>query len=923
MRNYLLCFLALMLFGFFASAQDKCLSHKNEMEMRAKHPHLGTVENFEAWLAKKTKERKSNSTAQRGGTYKVPVIIHVIHAGDAIANGSVNIPYGQATSQIRVLNEDFKRTNLDASSTRAIFAPKAGSLNITFELATVDPTGVPLSEPGVERINSQTRFSKSSWSTAECDATLKPQTIWDPARYANIWVVKFSGTDDTGLFGYAQFPEGSTLPGVPTGGTATTDGCVINYRSFGSNYKADGTPVTGGPYMPATALISAGTDRGRTLTHEIGHWLGLRHIWGDLSGCGNANSDDYCTDTPDVTGSAPLNATCSTPQARNTCSTLESDYANADVADQIENYMDYSADICMNMFSVAQLARVETVLLNASRRKELLTSITAAPVDPSLIFANFTSNKSSGCVPLVVTFTDGSIIGGTAATITSWNWNFDKTSLGGVSQASFSGKIPPAITFSNGGTYTIELNIGNGTKTSSYNIQIVTSKPTPTLPIVQGFETSISPFKEGSNGAGGTWKTVSTAKYSGAKSVKMDLYDVDITGKEVYLDVPSINFVNFTSAQISFYIAYQRFSATENTKLALQYSTDCGTTYTELWNKSNDALATVTGFDPGPFTPSGTTQWRQETVNLASLPGNSNVKLRWVLTDEYSDNIYLDDINITGVATLVNTPTTLTATSTVFNSVGLTWTDNSSNEDGFKIERSTTTGSGFTQIGTVGANIVTYTDNTTDGASKYYYRVRSYLTSNNSNYSNEATVTTPQEPITAPTALAATATTDAKIKLDWTDNSNNEQGFKIERSTSETSGFAVVGTSVAATFTDNAIDLGTTYYYRVRAYKNLSFSAYSNVSNNNISRLTAIDDELSKALSVYPNPAVSNFTVKLEGIAKKDVKATLYNALGQEIQQKAITTQEITFSTNSLQKGVYLLRIQTDNGLVNRKVVIE
>ena len=465
--------------AFWAVGQEKCGSHTYEQELRAKYPYLGTVQDFENWLASKKSEYMSKRVKMAngrtgGGPFVIPVIIHVVYQTSqaTIQNNSENIPYGQAISQIRVLNEDFNRTNADASNTRAIFQPVAGTFDdIEFVAATHDPNGVPLAEAGVERINGETTFNITIWTQTSCNNTLKPATIWDPEKYLNIWTVNFGSA---GLFGYAQFPEGSSLPGMPTGTqTSSTDGVVINYRSIGSNYNADGTPVAGGPYI--TNPLAPGTDRGRTATHEIGHWIGLRHSWGD----GNCGADDFCADTPWQNGDSPLTTNCASSQTRNTCTTVDTPFG-VDAPDQIENYMDYSADVCMNMFTREQVDRMRIVLLNSPRRKELVGNT---------LLSIFGANVTGGIQGLQVTFTDRSGVTGTEPAITSWSWNFDAgtTPLGGVSQTTYTASSPgtanpPVITFNNVGTYRVTLTVTNGTKTDVSEMLIfVRQAPPPVL----------------------------------------------------------------------------------------------------------------------------------------------------------------------------------------------------------------------------------------------------------------------------------------------------------------------------------------------------------------------------------------------------------------------------------------------------------
>jgi hypothetical protein len=168
-----------------------------------------------------------------------------------------------------------------------------------------------------------------------------------------MWCVKLS---DNKLLGYAQFPNASTLPGINSNnGNANTDGVVSRYDVFGTIDSDNGN-----------FLLNATYNLGRTMTHEVGHFLGLRHIWGDTT-CGN----DFCADTP-----THHDANYSCPKVTNCDSTGD---------EMVKNYMDYTDDSCMNIFTVDQSARIKTVMDNSIRRKELKTSTKNATIP---LFAN-------------------------------------------------------------------------------------------------------------------------------------------------------------------------------------------------------------------------------------------------------------------------------------------------------------------------------------------------------------------------------------------------------------------------------------------------------------------------------------------------------------------------------------------------------
>jgi len=177
-------------------------------------------------------------------------------------------------------------------------------------------------------------------------------------------------------------------------------------------------------------------------------------------------------------------------------------------------------------------------------------------------------------------------------------------------------------------------------------------------------------------------------------------------------------------------------------------------------------------------------------------------------------------------------PTNLTATTVSNTRIDLAWKDNADDEEGYKIERKTSAvGSIFAPLDTVGPNVTSFTDTSVMALSTYFYRVVGFNVDGQSGYSNEVSATTLPNAPEAPSNLTATALSNTQIKLVWTDNASNEEGFKIERKTGATGLFAEVGTVVMAnakTFTDTSLSGSTEFFYRVRAYNPGGASAYTN-----------------------------------------------------------------------------------------------
>lgn len=248
-------------------------------------------------------------TAQRTGCTEIPVVVHIVHRNDG-----ENLSQAQIDSQIDVLNRDFRKRNPDVSGLPAPFAPLAADTRISFRLATVDPAGNPTN--GITR----TRTARAGFSDDDAvkSSASGGHDAWPADRYLNMWVCHLSG----GLLGYAQFP----------GGPAATDGVVIRQSAFGT-----------------TGTAAAPFNLGRTATHEVGHWLNLRHIWGDDGdGCGGS---DFVADTPNQGG--PNIGMPAFPQVSCT---------NGPNGDLFMNYMDYTDDAGMFMFTGGQVTRMQACL---------------------------------------------------------------------------------------------------------------------------------------------------------------------------------------------------------------------------------------------------------------------------------------------------------------------------------------------------------------------------------------------------------------------------------------------------------------------------------------------------------------------------------------------------------------------------------
>lgn len=346
----------------------RCATTENEAILKSKFQGRETDQQFETWISGKIEEAKQNPNKNVNTVLTIPVVVHVVSNGDAIGSGE-NLVNERIFSQIQSLNQDFRRM----LGTPGFNDNEVGAdTEIEFCLAQRKPDGTATN--GIDRVTT----SFSSFTNRPDVETMKTTTQWDPLRYFNIWVVSFSGGLNT-LLGYAQFPSTSGLAGInANGGAANTDGVVIRYTSFGNQ-----AIFAGGPY-------DATYNGGRTTTHEIGHCLGLRHIWGDGDG-------DFATLTPDCSASDYCNDTPVAGYEHYGC--MEGDdscFDDLGQPDMIENYMDYSNDACMNIFTINQKARITAVMNNSIRRKELKTSNAC---QPPLGTSEFDLDKSINVYP--------------------------------------------------------------------------------------------------------------------------------------------------------------------------------------------------------------------------------------------------------------------------------------------------------------------------------------------------------------------------------------------------------------------------------------------------------------------------------------------------------------------------------------------
>jgi hypothetical protein len=309
------------------------------------------------------------SKGAKSTLHQVNVVFHVVYQ-----DPEENIPDSVIYSQVDVLNEDYQRLNADSVNLRSIFTPIAGKPNIHFNVAQII------------RVPTTSTFSVSLTGLPDNvkETASGGSDAWDTEHYVNIWVCKLESFFGI-LFGYAYPPDG--LSNWPAGSAAPSpelEGVVLDYRSVGRNNPVPFDDGSGGTFY----------INGRTATHEVGHYFGMRHIWGDGGGIFGGDScgeDDGIADTPNQ--GAQSNNNCD--PSLNTCI----DSVGTDMPDLIENHMDYSEEACKNMWTQMQSAFMRNVLEN--ERQGLLNAAAIEekfPIDFSL-FPNPASEICSIVIP--------------------------------------------------------------------------------------------------------------------------------------------------------------------------------------------------------------------------------------------------------------------------------------------------------------------------------------------------------------------------------------------------------------------------------------------------------------------------------------------------------------------------------------------
>ena len=553
----------------------------------------------------------------------VPVVIHVIHTG-----GTSNVSDAQVLDALRVVNEDFSKTNRDTADVIPFFQPRYANVGFKLKLARLDPNG-----------NCTTGITRTySTDTDIGDNRVKSLVVWDQSKYLNVWVC----TRANGAGGYAYLPCG--------GGSA--DGIVIRNAQFGSI-------GTSGRSNLAV----------RSLTHEIGHYFGLPHTWGGSNTPGlasNCGLDDGIADTPNTTG---LQGSCNLAYAPCT-----DPATGLPVLANVQNFMDYAT--CTRMFTLGQRAVMRAALqLGCRQRLTTAANLLATGTNDGFV--------ARPCAPVVAFQPSAPVVcdGGTL-TFTDYSYNADLTAPGTVYAWQFPGGVPgtsalrtPTVTYPTGGVYGATLTVttpgGAGTATRAALVQVLGGAAGLTGAVAESFENAAFPANfpgpDPRNWSSTSPSATGAARWMRAANTPGGLRASDGTaclvvrssllpaGTQTWLTSPNLDLSGLAAGAapvLTFDRAYALRPVPANDYLSVQFSTDCGLSWLTQRTFFAAELNTRDTLRVFGFQPTAATDWRPLRVDIPATFQGPHFRVRLLLLSNGGNSFYLDRLAVGPAAAL-------------------------------------------------------------------------------------------------------------------------------------------------------------------------------------------------------------------------------------------------------------------------------
>ncbi len=607
MRKLLLSCATLM--ALSAGAQHFCGTTEATEKWFKEHPELrAAFDKHQEESAKIDDELFKNNYNLAGksasaGNYTIPVVFHILHLG-----GGENISDAQILDQVNILTRDFNAENADTSTVVVQFKNLIGNAKIDFALATKDPNGNCTN--GIIR----------HWdvNTDWTNTTANYAYTWPPNRYLNVYVVRTMGD---GAAGYTYLP-GSGIPTVK-------DAIVILHNYVGS-------------------IGTSSSYTSRALTHEVGHWLNLQHLWGSTNQPGVACGNDGVNDTPVTKGYT-------------SCNLNNTKICNPAIVENIQNYMDYA--YCQRMFTLGQVARMNTAINGSTNSRNNLST-------PANLAQTGVTSPGSGCVPMldIAALPSLTVCSGKSLSLKSFTSNANATSYLWAADNSAVIANPSAantsITFGFPGVTTITCTASNANGAVSETLTVYVQNG------VADFTNFASESFEGSNVApptswtiinpttpGVKWEISTDAASEGSISMYVPGENLPANSIEI-LESPSYDFKNNPGAVFTYKYAYARANSANKDQFKVQASKDCGGSWKDILAPSNALLSQNSGGDFSDIFIPAPWEWKLEEgvvdhPNFVEFLNEENVRFRFFFQEDVGgtglgNRFYLDEVNFSG-----------------------------------------------------------------------------------------------------------------------------------------------------------------------------------------------------------------------------------------------------------------------------------